>query len=183
MRKVSLINDDSSLQGSKRKLSQLSSGHSDKKSGGIFMENAATFTSRIIFFLILSPFLKKNLYILHKECQSNRLTETSWGSTLVHSHARVNSPWHQYILETAQLGTASQKAHGGPPDTKLTMGQQSALVAKNPTKRILGCVRSSAAGRGQTWSCLYSALVMPHPGAGPALGSPDTRDVDTLERV
>lgn len=69
-------------------------------------------------------------------------------------------------------------------DTKLTIGQQSAPVVRKPTKGTLGCVRSSAAGRETEATLpLYSALVTPRLGAGPVLGSPDTRDMDILERV
>lgn len=84
----------------------------------------------------------------------------------------TNSPRYQYVLEAAQLGTASQKALGVLADTKLTMGQRYALVGKNPTNSILGCVRSSVPGRGREGILpLYSALVTPHLGAGPVLGS------------
>lgn len=54
LRKMSLISDDSSQQESRRQFSVIL-WHSDTKSGGIFMENAATFTTKI-FFLIYHLF-------------------------------------------------------------------------------------------------------------------------------
>lgn len=96
----------------------------------------------------------------------------------------TNSPRYQYILEAAQLGTASQKALGVLADTKLTMGQRYTLMGKNPTNSILGCVRCSVPGRGRERILpLYSVLVTPHLVLVQFWAPQYTRDMDTLERV
>ncbi|KAK4815764.1 LOW QUALITY PROTEIN: hypothetical protein QYF61_007182 [Mycteria americana] len=91
-------------------------------------------------------------------------------------HLRRNNPRHQYILGATQL--QSSFAEISLVDTKLTVSQQCALVAKK-VKGTQGCIRESIAGRsGEHW-CTGEAA----PGVlCPVLGYL-VRDMDIVERV
>ncbi|GAB0179162.1 mitochondrial enolase superfamily member 1 [Grus japonensis] len=74
-----------------------------------------------------------------------------------------NNPKHQYRLEVDLLGSSTvEKDLGVLVDSKLSMSQQHALVAK-AANGVLGCIKKSVASRSREVILpLYSALVRPH---------------------
>ncbi|GAB0186244.1 mitochondrial enolase superfamily member 1 [Grus japonensis] len=86
----------------------------------------------------------------------------------------MNNPRHQYLLGADQLEMSfAEKDLGLLVDTKLSMRQQCALVAKKANS-ILGCITKSIASRlKEVILPLCSALVRCLQGVlGPGLGSP-----------
>ncbi|GAB0179095.1 mitochondrial enolase superfamily member 1 [Grus japonensis] len=78
-------------------------------------------------------------------------------------HLGKNNPKHQYRLEVDLLGSSTaEKDLEVLVDTKFSMSQQCALMAKK-ANGILGCIQKSVASRlREVMLPLYSALVRPH---------------------
>ncbi|KAK4823401.1 hypothetical protein QYF61_001775 [Mycteria americana] len=81
--------------------------------------------------------------------------------------------------EASEKGAFAKKGLGVLVDTKLTMGQQCALVA-TVTNRTLGCIRQGVASRSREGILpLCSALVRPIWSAGSTAGLLSTRETWT----
>ena len=99
-------------------------------------------------------------------------------------HLRRNNPRHQYKLGADLLESSSvERDLGMLVDDKLTMSQQSALVAK--ANGILGCLRRSVASRSRKVLLpIYLALVRPHLEYCVQFWAPQfKKDEELLERV
>ncbi|PKU42866.1 reverse hypothetical protein [Limosa lapponica baueri] len=100
-------------------------------------------------------------------------------------HMAGKNPRHQYRLGMDPLGsTTEEKDLGVLVDSKLSMSQQCALVAKS-TDGILGCIGKSVTSRSREVILpLYSALVRPQMEYCVQFWAPQfERDRELLERV
>jgi len=100
-------------------------------------------------------------------------------------HLGRNNPMHQYRLGVDLLESSSvERDLGVLVDDKLTMSQQSGLVAKK-TNGILGFIKRSVASMSrEVLLPLYSALVRPHLEYCVWFWAPQfKKDEDLLERV
>jgi len=100
-------------------------------------------------------------------------------------HLGRNNRRHQYRLGVNLLESSSAERNLGVlVNSKLTMSQQCALVAKK-ANGILGCMKKSVASRSrEVLLLLYSALVRPHLDCGIQLWAPQfKKDKELLERV
>ncbi|GAB0185553.1 mitochondrial enolase superfamily member 1 [Grus japonensis] len=100
-------------------------------------------------------------------------------------HLGRNNPKHQYRLGADLLGSsAAEKDLGFPVDSKLSMSQQCALVAKK-ANGVLGCTEKSVASRSRDVILpLYSVLVRPHLEFCVHFWAPQFKtDRELLERV
>uniref|UniRef100_A0A8B9E1L1 Reverse transcriptase domain-containing protein n=1 Tax=Anser cygnoides TaxID=8845 RepID=A0A8B9E1L1_ANSCY len=100
-------------------------------------------------------------------------------------HLGKNNPRHQYKLRTALLeSNEGERDLGVLVDSKMTMSQHSALVARKASG-ILGCIRRGAVSRSRgVLLPLYSALVRPHLEYCIQFWAPQfKKDRELLERV
>ncbi|GAB0179116.1 mitochondrial enolase superfamily member 1 [Grus japonensis] len=100
-------------------------------------------------------------------------------------HLGRNNSKHQYRLEVDQLGSSSaEKNLGALVDSKVSMSQQCAVVAKK-ANGILGCIQKRMASRlREVIFPLHSVLVKPHLESCVPFWAPQfKKDRELLERV